>query len=66
MEKSAFTLAEEYRDFRSLVELCHSIPPIYPLKDNIHANTIKTLIERYKEEYTGELFAWCVEHGKLR
>lgn len=64
MGSAAFRLAENYRDFRSLVELCHSSPPIYPLTENKHAGKIREYIEKYKDEFTDELLAWCIEHGE--
>ncbi|EJD02313.1 uncharacterized protein FOMMEDRAFT_124682 [Fomitiporia mediterranea MF3/22] len=64
--EDAFVLAENYRDFRSLVDLCHSTPPIYPFASNVNAERIKEYIEKYKEEFTDELYLWYVEHGEVR
>lgn len=64
MERHAFKLAEDYRDFPSLVDLCHSSPPIYPLSSNVHAKSIETYIEKYAEEFTDELYHWYIEHGR--
>ena len=63
MERHAFKLAEDYRDFNSLVDLCHSSSPIYPITSNIHANKVEEYIEKYKEEFTDELYHWYIEHG---
>lgn len=66
LEKHAFKLAEEYRDFRSLVDLCHSSVPIYPPEVNAHYNFIRKFIEKYKEEFADELYQWYIEHAELR
>ncbi|KAH8116942.1 Non-repetitive/WGA-negative nucleoporin C-terminal-domain-containing protein [Phellopilus nigrolimitatus] len=66
MTKHAFQLAEDYRDFRSLADLCHSTSPIYPLESNVHAELIRQYIDDYKEEFTDELYQWYIEHGELR
>ena len=63
--KYAFQLAEEYRDFRSLVDLCNSTPPIYPSSSNVNSGRIQRYIEKYKEEFTDELYLWYIEHGKV-
>ena len=57
-------MAELYRDFRSLADLCHSTGPIFPLSSNVNAGRIRQYIERYKEEFTDELFLWYTEHGE--
>ncbi|KAI5123360.1 hypothetical protein M0805_001781 [Coniferiporia weirii] len=66
MVKQAFSLAEDYRDFRSLADLCHSSPPIYPPSSNIHRDSLVRYIERYKEEFTDELYQWYIDHAELR
>lgn len=62
--EAAFRLAEEYDDFRSLAELCHSSPPLYPPRENPNALRIQSYIEKYKEEFTTALYHWYIEHGK--
>ncbi|KAL5532748.1 hypothetical protein ACEPAF_4522 [Sanghuangporus sanghuang] len=62
----AFELAEKFRDFRSLVDLCHSTPPIYPTSSSVYSGYIKAYIEKYKEEFTDELYLWYIEHAELR
>lgn len=59
----AFDLAENYRDFRSLASLCHK-GPIYPPEDNPNANRIQSYIEKFKDEFTTELYLWYIEHGQ--
>ncbi|KAH7921734.1 hypothetical protein BV22DRAFT_1095926 [Leucogyrophana mollusca] len=61
----AFTLAESYRDFRSLAALCHK-DTTYPPHANPHARRIEGYVERFREEFTTEVYRWCVEHGELR
>lgn len=61
--ESAFKLGEDYRDFRSLVDLCHATPPIYPPQENVHASRIQEFVDKYKEEFTNELYDWYMEHG---
>lgn len=51
-------------DFRSLVELCHAIPPIYPPEENPSALRIQSYIERFRELFTTELYHWYIERGK--
>lgn len=60
---SAFEIAEAYRDFRSLVELCYTTSPVFPLPSNPNAARIEHYIETYKEEFTEELFQWYIEHS---
>ncbi|OSX65290.1 hypothetical protein POSPLADRAFT_1054050 [Postia placenta MAD-698-R-SB12] len=61
----AFQLAEKYRDFRSLASLCHK-DTIYPPQDNPNAERIQSYIDKFKEEFTTELYQWYIEHGELR
>ncbi|THH33962.1 hypothetical protein EUX98_g282 [Antrodiella citrinella] len=61
----AFKLAEDYRDFRSLVSLCHK-DKVYPPQSNPHAMRIQTYVDKYKEAFTTELFQWYIEHGEVR
>ncbi|KAF8478553.1 Non-repetitive/WGA-negative nucleoporin C-terminal-domain-containing protein [Russula ochroleuca] len=61
----AFELAEKYRDFRSLAALCNK-DLVYPLDQNPHATRIATYIERFRDEFTDELYQWYIEHGELR
>ncbi|KAG8747615.1 hypothetical protein FRC10_000157 [Ceratobasidium sp. 414] len=57
--EDAFRLAEQYRDFRSLAELCN---------DSKLANDLRTqnYLERYQGDFASELYQWYVEHGKLQ
>ncbi|KAI9509614.1 Non-repetitive/WGA-negative nucleoporin C-terminal-domain-containing protein [Russula earlei] len=61
----AFELAEKYRDFRSLAALCNK-DQVYPLDENPHATKIAEYIERFRDEFTDELYQWFIEHGELR
>ncbi|EGO21494.1 hypothetical protein SERLADRAFT_451525, partial [Serpula lacrymans var. lacrymans S7.9] len=63
--EEAFTLAENYRDFRSLASLCNK-DTTYPPQNNPNAVRIQTYIERFREEFTTELYRWYSEHGELR
>jgi len=58
----AFELAEKYRDFRSLAALCNK-DLVYPLDQNPHASKISEYIERFRDEFTEELYQWYIEHG---
>ncbi|KAG8764279.1 hypothetical protein FRC11_005083 [Ceratobasidium sp. 423] len=57
--EDAFRLAEQYRDFRSLAELCN---------DSRLASDLRTqnYLERYQQDFASELYQWYVEHGKLQ
>ncbi|ELU44750.1 replication factor C [Rhizoctonia solani AG-1 IA] len=57
--EDAFQLAEQYRDFRSLAELCN---------DSKLASDLRTqnYLERYQQDFASELYQWYVEHGKLQ
>ncbi|KAF8710546.1 Non-repetitive/WGA-negative nucleoporin C-terminal, partial [Rhizoctonia solani] len=57
--EDAFQLAEHYRDFRSLAELCN---------DSKLASDLRTqnYLERYQQDFASELYQWYVEHGKLQ
>lgn len=54
----AITLAEEQRDFRTLVELCHALAP----SEAEHKE--RTYISKYKEEFAFQLYQWYVEQGR--
>jgi hypothetical protein len=58
----AFELAEKYRDFRSLAALCNK-DLVYPLEQNPHSTKIVQYIERFRDEFTDELYQWYIEHG---
>jgi len=60
----AFVLAENYHDFRSLASLCHK-GTTYPPEDNPTAHRIQSYIEKFKDEFTTELYRWYIEHGQL-
>ncbi|KAH9966798.1 Non-repetitive/WGA-negative nucleoporin C-terminal-domain-containing protein [Russula dissimulans] len=61
----AFELAEKYRDFRSLAALCNR-DQVYPLDQNPHATKVAEYVERFRDEFTDELYQWYIEHGELR
>ncbi|OBZ75079.1 hypothetical protein A0H81_04264 [Grifola frondosa] len=61
----AFKLAEEYRDFRSLASLCHR-DQVYPPDQNPNARRIQAYVDKFKEDFTTELYQWYIEHGELR
>ncbi|THH17812.1 hypothetical protein EW146_g3080 [Bondarzewia mesenterica] len=61
----AFKLAEQYRDFRSLASLCNK-DVVYPIEENPHALVIQSYIEKFRDEFTEELYHWYIEHGELR
>lgn len=62
---TAFLLAEKYRDFSSLAALCHQ-DEVYPSHKNPNALRIQTYIDRFKEDFTTELYRWYIQHGELR
>ncbi|KAF8654069.1 hypothetical protein AX16_003602 [Volvariella volvacea WC 439] len=62
---SAFALAEQYRDFRSLAALCHR-ETVYPPEQNPHHSRIQGYLERFQDEFATELFRWYIQHGELR
>ncbi|KAG5635761.1 hypothetical protein H0H81_010181 [Sphagnurus paluster] len=62
---AAFSLAEKYRDFTGLAALCHK-EAIYPREDNPNSLRIQGYIERFKDEFTTELYRWYIQHGELR
>lgn len=55
---AAYDIAERYRDFQSLVQLCHDPSFGQPLRNQY-------FIEKYKEEYAYALYDWCIETGRL-
>ncbi|KAF5381087.1 hypothetical protein D9615_003993 [Tricholomella constricta] len=62
---AAFSLAEKYRDFAGLAALCHK-ETIFPPEDNPSSLRIQAYIERFKDEFTTELYRWYIQHGELR
>ncbi|XP_006458086.1 hypothetical protein AGABI2DRAFT_216285 [Agaricus bisporus var. bisporus H97] len=64
-ENAAFALGEQYRDFSSLVALCHR-EVVYPPEKNPNAARIQSYIDRFKEDFTRELYQWYIQHGELR
>lgn len=56
----AITLAEEQRDFRTLVELCHA--PTFSGTEQRE----RAYISRYKEQFAFQLYQWYVEQGRYR
>ncbi|KAF8964670.1 hypothetical protein BDZ97DRAFT_1660027 [Flammula alnicola] len=63
--EAAYSLAEQYQDFASLVALCHR-DTVYPPEENPHADRIQSYIQRFKEDFTNELFQWYIQHGEVR
>ena len=61
--ENAFRLAEKYRDFRSLAQLCHK-GTVYPPEQNPNADRIQSYLDRFKEEFSAELYRWYIEHGE--
>ncbi|SJX63081.1 uncharacterized protein SRS1_13907 [Sporisorium reilianum f. sp. reilianum] len=55
----SFALAEQYDDFRTLVELCNE-PSL-----RSEART-DTYLERYQQAFAFELYTWYIEHGQQR
>ncbi|PPR00501.1 hypothetical protein CVT24_005524 [Panaeolus cyanescens] len=64
-EQAAFSLAEQYQDFASLVALCHR-DKVYPPSSNPNAQRIESYIQRFKDDFTNELFQWYIQHGEVR
>ncbi|KAG6907355.1 hypothetical protein DXG01_009239 [Tephrocybe rancida] len=62
---AAFSLAEKYRDFSGLASLCHK-EKVYPPEENPNALRIQAYIERFKDEFTTELYRWYIQHVMLR
>jgi nuclear pore complex protein Nup133 len=58
----AFALAEQYRDFRTLAALCNK-GIVYPPSENPNAQRIQGYIEKFRDEWTTELYKWYIEHG---
>ncbi|EPS98566.1 hypothetical protein FOMPIDRAFT_1061291 [Fomitopsis schrenkii] len=61
----AFQLAEKYRDFRSLASLCNK-DTVYPPQDNPNVARIQAYVDKFKQDFTTELYRWYIEHGELR
>ncbi|ETS62210.1 hypothetical protein PaG_03785 [Moesziomyces aphidis] len=55
----AFALAEQYEDFRTLVELCNEAQLRSPAR-------LDSYLERYKQPFAFELYAYYLEHGQPR
>lgn len=64
-EAAAFTLAEKYHDFSSLADLCHR-DIVYPPEKNPNALRIQAYVDRFKDEFTTELYRWYIQHGNFR
>lgn len=62
-DQAAFSLAEKYQDFSSLAALCHR-ETVYPPEENPNFGRIKGYIERFKEQFTTELYQWYIQHGE--
>ena len=60
----AFQLAEKYRDFRSLASLCNK-DTVYPPHDNPNAARIQAYVDKFKQDFTTELYRWYIEHGAV-
>ncbi|KAH7107498.1 Non-repetitive/WGA-negative nucleoporin C-terminal-domain-containing protein [Auriculariales sp. MPI-PUGE-AT-0066] len=54
--ENAFELAEQYRDYRMLTELCHEHVPEPSTRYDIY-------IERYQEVYAFDLYSYWIERG---
>jgi len=37
---------------------------VYPPQDNPHAERIHSYIQKFKEDFTTELFQWYIQHGE--
>jgi nuclear pore complex protein Nup133 len=61
-EEAAYSLAEHYQDFTSLVALCHR-ETVFPPEENPNAERIQAYIQQFKEDFTTELFQWYIQHG---
>ncbi|EIW85147.1 hypothetical protein CONPUDRAFT_70040 [Coniophora puteana RWD-64-598 SS2] len=61
----AFSLAEACKDFRSLASLCHK-DKVWPPQENPHMSRIENYIQKFRDEFTAELYQWYIEHGELR
>ncbi|KAG2020222.1 methyltransferase type 11 [Coprinopsis cinerea AmutBmut pab1-1] len=64
-QEEAFSLAERYQDFASLVALCHR-ETVYPPENNPNLERIKMYIQKYGDKFTDELYQWYIQHGELR
>ncbi|CAK5277413.1 unnamed protein product [Mycena citricolor] len=64
-ERSAFDLAEKYRDFSTLAALCHQ-DKVYPADENPNAERILGYIAKFKDDFTTALYRWYIQHGELR
>ncbi|KAF8910963.1 methyltransferase type 11 [Gymnopilus junonius] len=64
-EETAFSQAEEYDDYASLVALCHR-QAVYPPEKNPHAERLRYYVRHYKKSFTAELFQWYIQHGEVR
>ncbi|KAF5373775.1 hypothetical protein D9758_000587 [Tetrapyrgos nigripes] len=63
--EAAFSLAEKYLDYRSLADLCNS-ETVFPPESNPYLPKIQAYVERFKEEFTTELYRWYIQHGEVR
>ncbi|KIM49090.1 hypothetical protein M413DRAFT_95576 [Hebeloma cylindrosporum] len=64
-EEAAYSLAEHYQDFTSLVALCHR-QTVFPPEENPNVERIQSYIQQFKEDFTTELFQWYIQHGEIR
>ncbi|PWY99524.1 hypothetical protein BCV70DRAFT_201090 [Testicularia cyperi] len=55
----AFALAEQYQDFRTLVELANDPQ----LKSQVR---VEAYLDKYKQKFAFELYAWYIEQGRPR
>ena len=55
-------MAEKYRDFRSLASLCNK-DTVYPPQDNPNAARIQSYVDKFRQDFTTELYRWYIEHG---
>ncbi|GJJ12103.1 hypothetical protein Clacol_006344 [Clathrus columnatus] len=55
-----FQLAEHYRDFYALSELSYRTPV------GLTAGRIQNYTDKYKDDFTSQLYRWYIEQGKLQ
>lgn len=53
----AFNLAEEYRDYRTLTELCHE-------RLAQPSEQLELYTEKYQEDYAFDLYSFWIERGQ--
>jgi nuclear pore complex protein Nup133 len=61
----AFALAEAYQDFAGLAVLCNR-DIVYPPERNPNLTRIHNYMDKFREDFTNELYQWYIQHGELR